>query len=207
MVDELSELQRDALMETFNIGVGRASRGLSQLLGCDVALSVPIIVQMPSSDVRQMLDPSLPVNDVCLVSRRIGGEDAEVVMLFQGQREGFAALMPSTREVDEPGRDIRADVVTKFGYLVIESCVDQVEQVIARKLERHPVKYVDGLPERVFEVHKDQEQLLVVKIDMMLKKHGIGAHMLFSFSEQAANRLAEGLDRIIAESAEDGPAE
>ncbi len=203
---ELSELQRDALMETFNIGVGRASKALSHLFSCDIALSAPILVPVRAANVATLIDPAMRgSDDVCAVTRAITGVDAEVVMIVQGDTKSIAAL-PSAQLVRD-GLDVRsdprADAVSKLGYLVISSCVDQMEEVVGRRFERHPLRFMPSLPEKIVGAARPSDEMLYgVKIAIIMSAKGVASYLLFSFTRDAANRLAAGLDRIIAESAE-----
>ena len=52
---ELDDLQRDALGELFNIGVGRAANALSQIVSSEVMLSVPNVDLVTVSTVKEML--------------------------------------------------------------------------------------------------------------------------------------------------------
>lgn len=201
---ELTELQRDALMETFNIGVGRASRSLSQMLGCETALSVPIIVQSPVNQAVQIIDPRLRAQqDVCMVTRRLGGIDAEAVMIFQGPRDNIASLLNLPAAATAHLSDSRENVATKIGQLVSESCAAQIEDLVGIPIDRGPVRFLATVPERVFEVRNSEDDvLIIVKIDIALKRKGVTGHLLLSFTQESAQQLAEGLDRMLLEGSE-----
>jgi chemotaxis protein CheC len=52
---ELSELQHDALVEIFNIGVGQAARAMSEIVSEEVTMSVPSIRFLNRADAAAML--------------------------------------------------------------------------------------------------------------------------------------------------------
>lgn len=52
----LSDLERDALAELGNIGIGRASTALGRMLGGLVTLSVPTVDMVPPDTVAGLLD-------------------------------------------------------------------------------------------------------------------------------------------------------
>lgn len=194
---ELTELQRDALMETFNIGVGRASRALSQLLGCEIALSVPILLQSRVSEVTKIIDPSMRPEDFCAVSRKTNGVESEVLMLFQGAPKTIGDLI-NNQFNRTPFEDPRENVVTKIAYLVTESCFDQIEDVVNRSIQRSAPSFMPRLPKAFFCDNRDpSDTLIIVKIDINLKKKDVSGHLLLSFSEKGANDLAVGLDRML----------
>ena len=54
-MDTLTELHLDALTEVFNIGAGRAAASLSEIVGDEVKLSVPLIEIKKTSEADQVL--------------------------------------------------------------------------------------------------------------------------------------------------------
>lgn len=200
---ELTELQRDTLMETFNIGVGRASRALSQLLACEMALSVPRLEMALVKDMSSLLKLPMDPNESCAVSRRMSGIDAEVLMLFHGEKSTISSLINNQLDPDQDS-DPRENVVSKIAYLVTESCFDQISDVINKNVARAAPVYMATVPPSYFIEHRDPlDTLIIVKIDISLKKKDVSGHLLLSFTSKGANELAVGLDRMIEESAED----
>ena len=205
MHEELSDLQRDALTETINIGVGRASRALSKFAQSEVAMSVPVIIQTSPEEFKAIVSPALfSSSDVCAVARRIVGLDADVVMIFQGSKESMAEMNSSAvgQEHVNDRRDVREDVALKIGGLVIESCLDQIENVVGRNIERFKLNYYSRLPAGIFaEDYQPKEGVIIIKIDVQMAKRNIAGHLLCAMTHKAANRLGDGLDALVAESA------
>lgn len=197
MHEELTDLQRDALTETINIGVGRASRALAKFSGSDVAMSVPIIIQTEPENFREIISPSLFSSpDVCVVARRVMGLDADVAMVFQGTPQAMGQLAPE--DYSGRRRDVREDVAIKIGSLVIESCLDQMEHVAGRNIDRDKLSYFSKMPHNIFgDEYEPKEGAIVVKIDVKVSKRDITGHLLCVMTHRAANRLARGLDELI----------
>jgi chemotaxis protein CheC len=204
MQNELNDMQRDALTETINIGVGRASRALSLFAQSEVAMSVPIIIQSEPEDIRSIVSPALfDSPDVSSVSRRVVGLDADVVMIFQASTEALKEMTKTNivREGQEDPTDVRDAVINKIGYLVIESCLDQIENVVGRNIERFKLHYFPRLPKGIFhEKYAPQEGVIIVKIDIAIPKRNITGHLLCALTHKAANRMADGLDSLVEDS-------
>ena len=198
---ELTELQCDALMETFNIAVGRSSKSLALLLGCEAALSVPIIVQAEMSDADSIVDPSLrQQTDACMASRSLGGVDFEAVMIFQGSRESIASLLNLPFSSSKCHTDPRENVVTRIAALVTESCAAEIQDLVGREVTRGPIRFLATIPEQVFSVRDGaSDVMIIVKIDIALKKRGVTGHLLLSFTQESANSLADGLDQLLSD--------
>lgn len=203
MFEELNESQRDALTETINIGVGRASRALAQLTRSEVAISVPVIIQAEPGDIANIVAPSLFNSpDVCSVARRVIGLDADLAMVFQANKEAMANLIMSgiVRDGQTEPSDVRQEVSNKIGNLMIESCLDQMEHVVGRNIERFKLAYHPKLPADIFGLgHAPKEAVIIVKIDIAIINRNISGHLLCALTHKAANRLADGLDALVAE--------
>lgn len=202
MREELTELQRDALTETINIGVGRASRALGKFAQSDVAMSVPIIIQTEPEDFREIVSPGLFTSpDVFAVARRVAGLEADVVMIFQGSVQAMAEMSMGGSET-HVRKDPREEAAIKIGGLLIESCLDQMEHVAGRNIERDKLSYFPDLPRNIFgENYEPKEGAIVIKIDIKIARNDVTGHLLCAMNHKAANRLARGLDELITESA------
>ena len=79
---ELDDLQRDALGELFNIGVGRAANALSQIVSSEVMLSVPNVDLVTVAEVKEMLVKN-EFRHFSTVSQYFEGPfNAEAVLIF-----------------------------------------------------------------------------------------------------------------------------
>ena len=78
---KLTELQKDALGELFNIGMGRASASLSEMVGEEVELSVPLVEILPYSEAIEN------------ISITVGQEVTAVRETFKGAFWGDALLL------------------------------------------------------------------------------------------------------------------
>lgn len=197
---ELTELQRDALMETFNIGVGRASRSLASLLGCEAALSVPIIIDASASGALQIVDPQmLGRTDVCIVSRSIPDLDIGFVVVFQGAQENITSLLNIKGGKSEA--DPREIVTSKVATMISESCTGQLEGLLEHALSRRALIFSPSIPARIFEHCSGVDHVqAVVKIDILLKRRGVAAHFLVSLTSTSAAKLGDGLNRMLEDS-------
>ena len=80
---ELSELQRDALIEIFNIGVGQAAHTMSQIVGEMVALSVPEIKLFFEKNQAEAISTMISSPRICAVSQDFTGcMDAKALLIF-----------------------------------------------------------------------------------------------------------------------------
>jgi chemotaxis protein CheC len=79
---ELSELQHDALVEIFNIGVGQAARAMSEIVNQEVTMSVPSIRFLNRADAAAMLGRDETMR-VCGISQHYEGAfTTDAILMF-----------------------------------------------------------------------------------------------------------------------------
>jgi len=121
---QLTEIQRDALVELLNIGFGRAGASLSKLTGQRVLLEVPQVAMHPL----QQLNTTL--------AQLMQDEVASVHQVFSGPVAGDALLMLDPRAAsilkelltDEPALPLALDtssreVLTEVDNVLLNACI------------------------------------------------------------------------------------
>lgn len=187
-------MQRDALLEMFNIGVGRASKALSQLLGCEIVLSVPELISLRVKNLTEAVGPWIWRDGFCAVSRKVDEPFVEMLMMLDGAVESLMAGSSGSSTFKT-----REDVAVKIATLVTDSCLDQMEDVLAMALNRgEPVfsTNLDGYErsDGVFNL-----DLLATKIDWGLKGKDVTGVVYLLVSSKGLKQLCAGFDRMFEE--------
>ncbi|PWC33978.1 chemotaxis protein CheC [Azospirillum sp. TSO35-2] len=138
----LSELERDALAELGNIGIGKASTALGRMLGGLVTLSVPSVEMVPPADVAALLDRALlgsaastrtPPATLVGISERLGGGLFAGCALLVVPQDGSLALVRAALPADVPAEDVPAledEVLAELGNVVLNSALAQVANLL-----------------------------------------------------------------------------
>jgi chemotaxis protein CheC len=128
-----TDTQLDALRELANIGSGKASTALSQMLGRSVDISVPSAFVLPMAEaVGSIGDPESLVTGVVLSV--VGELPASVLLLFTPKD---AELMCSLLGV-EAGTEIGASALMEIGNIVGSSYINALGEMIGMDLEPSP---------------------------------------------------------------------
>lgn len=121
---QLSDLQRDALVELLNIGFGRAGAALSELTKKRVVLDVPSIGVHPMDELSAHL-VALARDDVASVHQAFTGVLAgdALLILQPAAAEGLKELL-----TDEPSLPLKVDasareVLNEAGNILLNACI------------------------------------------------------------------------------------
>ncbi|MBP2297398.1 chemotaxis protein CheC [Azospirillum picis] len=132
----LSDLERDALAELGNIGIGKASTALGRMLGGLVTLSVPSVEIVSPADVADLLDQALPPPLVG-ISERLGGLFAGCALLVVPQ-DGSLPLVRAALPPDIPAEDAPAledEVLAELGNVVLNSTLAMVANLLGEPVD------------------------------------------------------------------------
>lgn len=202
MID-LSELQRDALAELFNIGVGRAAASLSQMVREEVLLSAPQVgLYRPREAAEALLGSGL--GKLSAVSQQFSGPfDAQALLVFPDANAlEIVRLMVGEHLSIEELSEFEQEAMCEVGNIILNACIsalaDQFHIEFASTLPEHrfgdPVSLVaDGQPEDADHV------VLILQVDLRIAQRHIQGHIVFLLSVSSLCRLIECVDNYLSE--------
>ncbi|MFZ1547431.1 MAG: chemotaxis protein CheC, partial [Candidatus Nitrotoga sp.] len=127
----LSELQQDALVEIFNTGTGRAAASLSQIVGHEIALSVPRIQFVPVSEISAalLLFDSLPLS---MVEQTFSGPlEIKASLLFTGESamQIVRDMMGSQLNLEEL-IEFEQEAMCELGNIILNACMSAMSSML-----------------------------------------------------------------------------
>ncbi len=178
-----SPLETDALMETVNVGVGRAAGALHEMTGSEILLSVP----------------ELRVAELATLARALNAEiDGDAVLIrqeFEGRVAGAATLIftePSSRKLvgillqdvvdGAASPELEAEAHAELGNIVINSCLGALSDAVVGELKVDLPIVFKGCASKALR-DAEQEALwdaFLVRVSLTSKPAGIGGLILFT---------------------------
>ncbi|CAM2183137.1 chemotaxis protein CheC [Paraburkholderia sacchari] len=196
-----TEIQRDALQEIANLGMGQAATRLSGLLDAFIELSVPRVRVVAVSEAAHAL-------------REMTGIDGPVTAVRQGFRseiKGEALVICRSDEIDElgaliggppsardalTGQELIFDVANVLCGACVSSMLDQ--------LGRLPVFSQPGLLgltimlDEVFQPGMLAWDLaLLVEVNFALEDQRFRAHLVMLMAEESIHRVSRAIDALL----------
>lgn len=130
---ELSELQHDALVEIFNIGVGQAARAMSEIASEVVTMSVPSIRFLNRAEAAAMLGNN-DIQRVCGVSQHYEGAfTTDAILMFPEDKSlDIVRLMVGESVPFKELTDMEQEAMSEIGNIILNSCVGTLANMFAR---------------------------------------------------------------------------
>lgn len=193
---DLDEIQRDALQEIANVGMGLAGAALAQLLGSFVTLSVPHTRLIGVSDLARYLSEQ---NDTAPVVRQAFQSDisGEAIVMFgqDGYRE-LRELMGYEGEAEQNQTEMLADIAS----LLVGGCVQSVFEQLGRTLMFTAPTFL-SLNALIDTLQPDRairwEKALLLRVHFTLEHGGFVAQLAMLLPDEAIHSMKQALDEFL----------
>jgi chemotaxis protein CheC len=197
----LSELQHDALVEIFNIGVGHAARAMSEIVNEEVTMSVPSITFVNRADAASMLG-NKERSRVCGVSQHYEGAfSTEAILMFPEDKSlDIVRLMVGESVPLKELTEMEQEAMSEIGNIILNSCVGTLANIFSQELSGSLPAYHVGTSEEILTASGGQGDsvVLMLHIDFILETHQIHGYVAFILDLSALHDLKEQVDRYVA---------
>jgi chemotaxis protein CheC len=197
----LTELQHDALVEIFNIGVGHAARAMSEIVNEEVTMSVPSITFVNRADAAAMLG-NKESDRVCGVSQRYQGAfSTEAILMFPEDKSlDIVRLMVGESVPLKELTEMEQEAMSEIGNIILNSCVGTLANIFSQELSGSLPAYHVGTSEEILTASGGLADtvVLMLHIDFILETHQIHGYVAFILDLTALHDLQEQVDRYLA---------
>ena len=197
----LSEIQHDALVEIFNIGVGHAAAAMSGIVNEEVTMSVPSILFVNRLDAASML-----VNNesrrICGISQHYQGAfTTEAILMFPEDKSlEIVRLMVGETVPLKELTDMEQEAMSEIGNIILNSCVGTLANIFGQELQGSLPVYHLGTSEDILSASGGQSEavVLMLHIDFILEKHQIHGYVAFILDVTALHDLQYQVDQYLS---------
>jgi chemotaxis protein CheC len=199
----LSENEHDALIEVFNIGVGRAAAAMSGIVNEEVVMSVPRITFETRGDAARMLSDD-PARRICGISQHYSGAfNTEAILMFPEDKSfEIVRLMVGDAVSMEELSELEQEAMSEIGNIILNSCMGMLANLFDRELQGTMPVYRVGTSEDILvrgaPAHRREDSVLMLRIDFHIVKHEIQGYVAFLLDLAALMDLQLFLARYIA---------
>jgi chemotaxis protein CheC len=203
----LSVLERDALTELVNIGVGRAATSLCKMVGKRILLSVPAVEVVTCTAAVTLLGER-EADLLVAIRQDFDGPFSGRAMLILPQSNSLALLRAVTGNEmsDEQIAEIEQEALAETGNVILNSCLGSMANMLQRTLSMSLPQVVHGDGRRLFEVvecDEDDSLVLFLYINFAVQERDIRGYIAMLMDLPALVMLkqliADFIARVIGE--------
>ncbi|MYM35680.1 chemotaxis protein CheC [Duganella sp. FT50W] len=201
----LSELENDALIEIFNIGVGRAAASMSTIVNEMVRMSVPSIRFVPRAEAGRLLGASQVTQErICGISQHYAGAfETEAILMFPEDKSlEIVRLMVGEAVPLKELTEMEQEAMCEIGNIMLNACVGTLANIFQRELQGSLPRYHVGTSDQILSATSTGDQadsvVLMLHIDFVLERHQIHGYVAFVLAIAALHDLKHQIGLYIA---------
>lgn len=200
----LTELEHDALVEIFNIGVGHAAAAMSAIVDEEVTMAVPSISFLSRADAARLLarKDGEPAR-ICGVSQHYRGAfSTEAMLMFPEDKSlEIVRLMVGESVPLLELTEMEQEAMSEIGNIVLNSCIGTLANVFQRQLHGSLPVYHLGSSEQILSSSGRQADnlVLMLHIDFGLEKYQIHGYVAFILDLSALHDLRAQIQRHLGQ--------
>ena len=199
----LNELENDALIEIFNIGVGQAAASMSAIVNEAVRMSVPSITFMSRTDAGRLLGKKeQQLERICGVSQHYDGAfETEAILMFPEDKSlEIVRLMVGEAVPLKELTEMEQEAMCEIGNIILNSCVGTLANIFEQELRGSLPVYHLGSSEDILGASGGAPDtvVLVLHIDFILETHQISGYVAFVLDLCALADLQVQVDRYLS---------
>jgi chemotaxis protein CheC len=183
----LSELEMDALAESFNLTLGRAASVFADIVREEIQLSVPSVEILPREELVSRLEElSCPTTHrgLCCIAQHYRSNhefETDTLLLFpeKGSLEIVRRMLGDESVQVEQITELEQDALGEIGNIIINSCMDGMADMFGTEV----IGTLPGVrtiqPSNLLDDHPEHEVILVARIGMRMMSQNISGYVLF----------------------------
>lgn len=197
---ELCAIENDALVEIFNIGVGRAAAAMSSIVKEEVIMSVPAIRFESRTQAAHMFSERQSQRICGIRQHYAGAFNTEAILMFPEDKsvEIVRLMVGDTVSPEELG-EMEQEAMSEIGNIILNSCMGILANIFERELQGSLPTYHVGTSAQILaegeRVYAMDATVLMLHINFHIVKYQINGYVAFLLDVDALQDLQSHLAR------------
>jgi len=200
---KLNEFQQDAIGELLNIGMGRASAALSEMVGEEVELSVPKVDVISRQEAIKNISDKVG-NQITAITETFKGAFWGDALLLFPDKQSLALVRALLKDQDLPMEilsDMEQEALTEVGNIILNACLGSLANIFKQNLEFELPQYSHGSCEEVLKQkegnnspeEQEAEGVLLLQMNFSLEKTKINGYLTLLMDVDSMQALSKQL--------------
>ena len=196
---DLSPLQRDAITELLNIGVGRAAAALSDMVEQEVELTVPHLEFVTFDGVQAHLEAQFG-EEITVLRQRFVGEFWGDALLLIPKRRSMALVrevMRDTLPLDSLGA-LEQEALLEIGNVILNACVGGMANAFGEEITVELPDYIETDASLSFAAPEDVNGgVMLLKMDFRIQGRDIRGFLAFLLDMESLDSFLVLVERFL----------
>jgi chemotaxis protein CheC len=199
----LTELQRDTITELLNIGMGRAAAALSEMVGEEVALTVPFVEVLSRRDAAGLVRDKGCERIVAVLQEFSGLFWGNTLLVFPEEKslDLVHSLIQDTFPLDIM-TEMEQEALMEIGNITLNACIGSIANVLQSEVSSSLPSFLRGPCEDIFGakdgVQMHDETVMFLRMDFALHTRAMHGCVVFLMDSDAMRLLREHIDQFLS---------
>ena len=203
---ELSELERDALSELANLGVGRAAASLARMVGGQVLLSVPSVDVVSREQATALAVRGNTGSLLAVQQSFVGRFSGQALLVFPeaNSLELVRAVVGDAVPLADVA-DMEQEAVAEIGNIVLNGCLATMANMLRQRLDMSLPEVIRTTDAQLFasdRADEDNGLVLFLFIDFRVRERDIQGYIALLMDLPSLERLKDLINDFILRATE-----
>jgi len=196
----LTPMELDLITEIVNIGTGKASATLSEVLNSKIELRVPLVKVDRYQDIKRAVEVR-KINYNKIILKFDGGIQGAAGMVFmQPTSEKLVKVLMDVDPDSDGFEEVKKEIVSEMGNLILNGVVGSLSNILETKVHYEVPYYYESGKIIDSSLVSDSTSLIMLCIaTMRVKSHDFEFDLILVFSDTSFTKLREYLDHRLKE--------
>lgn len=206
----LSDDQQDALIEICNIGMSKAAKQLSTLLGSSIDISIPKVVLSTIDSISEGVQFE-PGRELAYVYQDLSDTvDGRALLIFRRDQtkmltQSIIGNVPNLSE--EEIRACEHEAMIEIGNIIVSACISAISNMLSTPIRLNVPDYKEDSIEKLIAEHasavnnhsSNKSGAIVIATHLETKNEHISASLVFILTEESILKVIELLQAMIGD--------
>lgn len=197
----LNPKQVDTITEIINIGVGKGSASLSQMIDGEILLNVPYVNVINFDDVLSEITKLGGGDDVHAVEMRFSGEyeGSANVILPRESSKILASLLIHEDPNSDAIEEMKDGLMIEVGNIILNAIMGSFGNILNAPLDYHMPKSYQGNIDGIYsQMDKERyRQVLICHTNFTVRGNSISGDILIMYEMNSFDKLSGVLNKLI----------
>lgn len=196
----LTPKQIDTITEIVNIGVGKGSASLGQMVNAEILLNVPYVNVVSFEEVLLELQ-KLQVDSVHAVELTFSGEyegNANIILSEQSAAQ-LASLLVLQDPTSETLLQMKDGIMIEVGNIILNGIMGSFGNILDAPLDYHmPKSFVGDIKDLYNTLNKERfSQVLICRTNFSIRGKNVSGEILIMYEMNSFDKLTRVLDVLM----------
>ncbi|MDH5602724.1 MAG: chemotaxis protein CheC [Cyclobacteriaceae bacterium] len=190
----LTPLELDLITEIVNIGTGKASSSLSEVLNSKIDLRVPIVKIDKYEDIKRSVEVRKITYDKIILKFDGGIQGASGLVFMKPTSEKLVKVLMDTDASSDNFEEMKKEIISEMGNLILNGVVGSISNILETKVHYEvPYYYESGRIIDTSLVSDDSSLIMLCIATMRVKSYSFEFDLILVFNDSSFTKLNDYL--------------